>query len=279
MRIRTSLTLAGSAAILAVAGGLTTVPAAQASTPTYGTVSGTLTNQENMPLNGMCVNLYHGGYANGNPITTAPTGTGGPNGFFTQANVPVGNYVAFFWNCAGANVGGKIDPNFVNIFYGNTYIPAKATKFAVTKNATTSLGTNPIPLGGTITGTVTDSTRGGPAIYEPAVGILIPGAAKLNLDSNEGWYIGCADSNGRYSISGVPAGGVRVVFAPTDWGCVYDSNGDYNFGFYNQSESGTIGTTADGTMTVNGKVTEGSSYPSSGSAGPAGHATGVARRR
>ena len=70
-----------------------------------------------------------------------------------------------------------------------------------------------------------------------------------------------------------------MVFAPSDWGCVYDSNGDYNFGFYNQSESGTIGTTADGTMTVNGKVTEGSSYPSSGSAGPAGHATGVARRR
>jgi hypothetical protein len=266
MKIRKSLALTGSAAILSVAGGLTAVAPAQAVTPTYGKVSGTLTNQKNMPLNGMCINLYKGSYAQGNPITTAPTGTGGTDGFFTQANVPTGKYVAFFWNC-GANIGGKIDPNYVNIFYGDTYNPAKATTFTVTKNATTSLGTNPIPLGGTVTGTVTDSTRGGPAIYDPAVGILIPGAEKLNLvDSSQGWYIGCAGSNGRYSISGVPTGGVKVVFAPADWGCIYDSNGDYNFGFYNQSTSGTIGTTADGTIKVNGSVTEGSSYPAPSSA-------------
>jgi hypothetical protein len=175
--------------------------------------------------------------------------------------VPVGNYVALFYNC-GANTGGAVNPNYVDIFYGNTYVPAKATKFAVTKNATTSLGTNPIPLGGTISGTVTDSTLGGPAIYSPPVGIRIPGAEKLNLDSTQGWYIACANSKGKYTIHGVPTGGVNVVFAPTSWGCVYNSSGDYNFGFYNQSESGTIQTTVGGTNTVNGSVTEGPDYPS-----------------
>jgi len=255
--------------VLVVASWLAAVAPAQAkapaqpAAPAYGTVTGTLTTQQNVSLNGMCVNLYKGSYAEGNPITTAPTGTGGPNGFFTQANVPVGNYVALFYNC-GANTGGAVNPNYVDIFYGNTYIPAKATKFAVTKNATTSLGTNPIPLGGTISGTVTDSTLGGPAIYSPPVGIRIPGAEKLNLDSTQGWYIACANSKGKYTIHGVPTGGVNVVFAPTSWGCVYNSSGDYNFGFYNQSESGTIQTTVGGTNTVNGSVTEGPDYTSSG---------------
>jgi hypothetical protein len=260
--------------VLLIASWLTAAAPAQAKTSGYGTVSGTLTTPQGAPLNGMCVNLYKKSYHKGNPITTAPTGTGGPDGFFTQANVPVGKYVAFFWNCGA----GSIDPNYVNIFYGDTYNPMKATKFTVTKNATTSLGTNPIPLGGTITGTVTDSTLGGPAIYFPAVGILIPGAQKLNLvDSGQGWYIVCAGSNGQYSVSGVPTGGVKVVFAPNNWGCPYDANGDFNFDFYNQSESGTVGTTADGTLTVDGSVTEGPSYPPSGSTDRQGRTSTSAR--
>jgi len=236
------------------------VSPAQASIKTYGTVSGTLTTQGGAPLNGMCVNLYKS-YLKSKPIKVAPTGTNGTNGFFTQANVPTGTYLALFWNC-GANVSGTPDPNYVDIFYGGTYVPKKATRFTVTANATASLGTNMIPLGGTITGTVTDATLGGPATDDPAVGILIPGAAAFNLKSNgQGWYIGCAGSNGQYSISGVPTKAVKVVFAPSSWGCVYDSGGDYNFGFYNQAESGLVHATADGTLTVNGSVTEGPSYP------------------
>jgi hypothetical protein len=266
MKFRKSLALAASAAACTIVTGALAVAPAQARTTTltYGTVSGTLTTQGGALLNGMCVNLYKGSYLKGKVITTAPTGTGGPNGFFTQANVPTGTYTAFFWNC-GANVSGTPDPNYVNIFYGNTYVPSKATKFTVSAGATTSLGTNPIPLGGTITGTVTDSTLGGPATDSPAVGILIPGAAKLNLQSSQGWYIVCANSsNGQYSVSGVPTGGVKVVFAPANWGCPYNANGDFNFGFYNQSTSGSAHTTAEGTLTVNGSVTEGSSYPAAG---------------
>ena len=261
MKFRKSLALAASAAACTIVTGALAVAPAQATAKTYGTVSGTLTTQGGAPLNGMCVNLYKGSYLKAKAITTAPTGTGGTNGFFTQANVPTGTYKALFWNC-GANVSGTPDPNYVDIFYGNTYAPGKATTFIVTANATTSLGTNQIPLGGTITGTVTDSTLGGPATDSPAVGILIPGAAKLNLLSSQGWYIVCAGSNGQYSVSGVPSSsGVKVVFAPSGWGCPYDANGDFNFGFYNQSKSGTVHTTADGTLTVNGSVTEGTSYP------------------
>jgi hypothetical protein len=256
--------------VLVVASWLAAVAPAQAKTPAqpaapaYGTVTGTVKTEAKVLLNGMCVNLYKGSYAEGDPITTAPTGTGGLRGFFSQPNVPVGSYVALFYNC-GANIGGAVNPNYVDIFHGNTYVPADATKFTVAKNATTALGVNLIPLGGTISGTVTDSTLGGPAVYSPPVGILIPGAYNLNLGSTEGWYIACANSKGKYAIHGVPTGGVNVVFAPTSWGCVYNSKGDYNFGFYDQSESVKIDVTADGTKTVNGSVTEGPDYPSSGS--------------
>ena len=261
MKVRNSAVLAG-VAVLATASWLAAGTPAQAHTTAYGTVSGALITQGGTPLNGMCVNLYKGSYGKGKATKVAPTGTDGTAGSFTQANVPVGTYSALFYNC-GANTGGSPDPNYVTIFYGNTYTPKKATKFKVTNGATTTLNTTQIPLGGTITGTVTDSTLGAPAVYNPSVGILIPGARKLNLASSQGWYIVCAGSNGVYSVSGVPTVGVKVVFAPNGWGCQYDSNGDYNFGFYNQSESGTVHTSADGTLTVNGSVTEGPSYPSS----------------
>lgn len=265
MRKPAVLAAAAAAAALAATGWLAGAPAL-ATTTGYGTVSGTLTTQGGTPLNGMCVNLYKSSYAKGKVIRLAPTGTDGTNGSFTQANVPTGTYSALFYDC-GANTGGNPDPNYVTIFYGGTYIPRKATKFAVTAGATTTLATSEIPLGGTITGTVTDSTLGGPAIYSPAVGILIPGAAGLNLKSSQGWYIVCAGSNnGVYTVSGVPTRGVRVVFAPSSWGCPYNSQGTFNFGFYNQAESGTVHPTADGTLTVNGSVTEGPSYPSSGAA-------------
>jgi hypothetical protein len=266
MKVRNPAALA---AVLATVSWLATgTPAqahttARAHTTAYGTVSGALITQGGVPLNGMCVNLYKGSYAKGKHVAVAPTGTDGTAGSFTQANVPVGTYTALFYNC-GANTGGTPDPNYVTIFYGDTYAPKKATKFTVTTGATTTLNTTQIPLGGTITGTVTDSTLGGPAVDDPAVGILIPGAKKLNLASSQGWYIVCADSNGDYTVSGVPTNGVKVVFAPTGWGCIYDSSGDYNFGFYNQSQSATVHTSADSMLTVDGSVTEGPSYPSSG---------------
>jgi hypothetical protein len=264
MRKSAGLAATAAAAALAATSWLAGGAPALATTTAYGTVSGTLTTQGGTPLNGMCVNLYKTSYAKGKVIRLAPTGTDGTNGSFTQANVPAGTYSALFYDC-GANTGGNPDPNYVTIFYGGTYIPRKATTFMVTAGTTTTLSTSQIPLGGTITGTVTDSTLGGPAVYSPSVGILIPGAAGLNLKSSQGWYIVCAASNnGVYTVSGVPTRGVKVVFAPTGWGCPYDSQGTFNFGFYNQSESGLVHPSADGTLTVNGSVTEGPSYPSSG---------------
>jgi hypothetical protein len=216
-----------------------------------GTVSGTLTTQGGAALNGMCVNLYKGNYK-GAVTTTAPTGSTGTAGFFTQGNVAVGTYLALFFNC-GANVAGTPDPNYETIFYANTYTPSAATKFTVTAGATTNLGRNPIPLGGAVTGTVTDLTTGSGADAIP-VGIQIPGASSLNLTSGQGWYIACSDSSGHYTINGVPTGGVRVVFAPDSWGCF--PGGVFNAGKWVQKKSAVIDTTPDVTTTVNGKVTE-----------------------
>ncbi len=129
--------------------------------------------------------------------------------------------------------------------YGGTYVPKMALKVAVQAAQTTMLDTSVIPLGGTISGTVTDSTTGNTALDNPPVGIAIPGASKLKLNSSQGWYIVCVDSNG----------------------------------FFNQSTSAQAFTSGDGTLTVNGSVSDGPNYPPPGTSRAAKALGGPAVRR
>jgi hypothetical protein len=131
-------------------------------------------------------------------IKVAPTGTDGTNGSFTQASVPAGTYTALFWNC-GANTGGNPDPNYVTIFYGNTYIPRKAG------------GVQPVRGH--------PHARRGRAEPEVQPGLVhrVRGQQQRRLHGQRGAHP--------------------------------------------QSESGLVQPSADGTLTVNGSVTEGPSYP------------------
>src|ERR1019366_8669206 len=106
--------------------------------------------------------------------------------------------------------------NFTNIFYGGTFNPKKALHIRVVKDSTTNIGTSLIPLGGTVTGTVTDSTANKPA-WPLVVQAQIPkdptyNAAQVILTV-------CAGTDGTYSISGVPTSGANIVFAPAGWSC------------------------------------------------------------
>ena len=219
-----------------------------------GTVAGNVTTEGGQPLNGMCLHLFNTSYEK-DLVDFA--GSGNPtDGAFTQANVPAGNYIGLFENCGANTNGSSPDANYEDAFYGGSgFQPDGAATITVTNGATVNLGATSIPLGGTVTGTVTDTTTGAPA-WPIAVGVLIPGSSNFNLTSpgGTGFMIVCAGTDGTYSVSGVPDG-AQIVFSPNNWACP-NGSGQFNFGFYVQSTSPTVSVTPDGTTVVNGDVTE-----------------------
>jgi len=226
-----------------------------------GTVEGNVTTQGGVPLDGMCLHLFNTNYKK-DLVDLA--GSGNPtDGAFTQANVPAGNYIGLFENCGANTNGSSPDANYEDAFYGGSgFQPDGAATITVTNGATVNLGTTPIPLGGTVTGTVTDTTAGAPA-WPVAVGVLIPGSSNFNLTSpgGTGFMIVCAGTDGSYGVSGVPDG-AQIVFSPNSWACP-NGSGQFNFGFYVQSTSPPVTITSDGTTVVNGDVTESSPSASS----------------
>jgi len=220
----------------------------------FGTIQGTVTDPQGNLLNGICGHLINRTYTT-DVIDFAGSGVNGQPGFYTQANVPPGHYLLLFTDCGGNVNGGPIDNDFVPTFYGGGINPTKATPIGVPGNTITTLGPQQIALGGTVTGTVKDATTrtGADTI---AVGVGIPGDTYFNLSSPFSWLIVCSDSSGNYSVSGVPTTGVRIVAAPSNWGC-FNGQGTYNGNFWNQSVSKVVNTTADGTVSgINLTVTE-----------------------
>ncbi len=223
--------------------------AQDASKPT-GTVQGNVTTQGGLPLNGVCVVLYNKKVTK-ELIDFAGSGSAGTDGFYTQANVPVGSYRLLFTNC-GANTNGQSpDFNYETIFYGGTFAWKKSPLITVSAGLTTDLGTQEIPLGGTVSGTVTDATTGQGADTPPVFAVPPQGSAFFLAFS---WKGVCANAQGQYQIQGVPAGS-HIYFAPNNWGCD-NSQGTFNAGFFNQSVSHAVSPPPDGTRTVNGSITE-----------------------
>jgi hypothetical protein len=241
------------AVVVAVTGvfGAAFASAGYARAPRFGTVQGNVTTQGGQPLNGMCLHLFDVKYTT-DEIQFAGSGNGGPTGFFTQANVPVGKYKGLFFNC-GANTAGNPDPNYENIFYGGTFKPQQALKITVTNNTTTTLGTTQIPLGGTVTGTVTDSTASQPA-WPLVVQAQIPN--DLSYNAFQVVLTVCASPGGSYTISGIPTTGVHIVFAPAGWSCP-DGSGTYVEPFNPSTYPRLVKPPSDGTKTgIDGSVTE-----------------------
>ncbi|MEJ0048637.1 MAG: hypothetical protein WDN04_22910 [Rhodospirillales bacterium] len=220
-----------------------------------GTIEGTATTVGGTPLNGMCGVLYDA-KATTQLIAFAGTGTDGTAGHYTQANVPPGHYTLLFVNC-GANTDGK-GPNFnyTPIFFGSTWNAAKATKVVVTRGATTSLGPQAIPLGGSVVGTVKDKTTKHGADTVPIMAVP-PGGTKFFLAFS--WTLVCSDAAGAYNTStffqqGVPTG-ATLYFAPNGWGCT-DSQGVFNAGKFIQSKSKPVTIPPGSTIPVDGAVKE-----------------------
>lgn len=138
-----------------------------------GTITGTITNSSGTPLSGICVEPQPYLYMN------EPTACTNSSGAFSLNGVPAGNTALSIY-----------DP------LGNYLAPSSPPVVSVSDGASTSAGTIKLALGGTITGTVTDSSTNA-----PLANICVDAYSSAGAGS-----FGCTDSSGNYTLNGLPTG-------------------------------------------------------------------------
>ena len=203
----------GGATPVAVAAGSTT-SGINAAMAVGGSITGTVSDSTGALIAGICVYASSGGALAGSAMTSA-TGT------YALAGLASGNYVVWFANCAGSS------STYVTQYYDATSTGttsyAGATPVAVAAGSTTSGINAAMAVGGSITGTVSDSS-----------GAAIAGLC-VNASSTIGGFGASAvtATNGTYSISGLASGPYVVQFN----NCT--SATDYALEYYNATSTGT----------------------------------------
>lgn len=172
-----------------------------------GSISGTVTDQSNRPLDRIYVAANNqSGFGSG--AQTAADGT------YTMHGVPTGPNRLYFVDFTGDHVGQ---------YYNNHADPSAADQVSVSANANTPGINASLAAGGAIAGTLKDSSG------NPAVGYCV-----LSYPSTSSQYSylgsGCADSAGAYTVHGIPAGNAKVYFFnpaqnTSQW---YHSKADFN---------------------------------------------------
>ncbi len=164
------------------------------------TITGTVTNGSGVPISDVEVALYdtNGNYvedANGDSDANTYAYTAS-DGTYTLADLPPGTYkVAFYAN--EMNLGFQ--------FYNGASTLGTATPVAVAAAGTASGINASMTTGGKISGTVTDAATGAP-VSDCDVEVV---------DSTGEYLTGSyTNSNGTYTISGVPTGSYYVEFIP-----------------------------------------------------------------
>ena len=132
------------------------------------------------------------------------------SGNYSVTGLAPGSY-RIWVDCSGTN--------YIDEYHNGTYDPGQATQIDVTQGQAISGINFSLELGGTITGTVTDSITSNP----------IEGMRIEVKDYSEDYSVGQGNTlaNGTYSINGVPAGAHRVV--------VSDPQGNYAQEYYNDT--------------------------------------------
>ncbi len=115
----------------------------------YGQVQGTVTSQgDDMPLPLICVTVYETNHQrHGRAMTT-------DNGTYTVEGLEAGEFVVSFADCN--------DKVYSGLYYGDALTFDEATRITVTLGQTRGDTDVSMPLGGTISGTVTDVDSGLP---------------------------------------------------------------------------------------------------------------------
>ncbi len=187
----------------AVAGGIVAAslaalaPGAVPSALAAGSISGVATNNRHEPLAGICATIIDAA----TNTTIGGAGPTGADGTWLANDIPAGNAITAYIN--NACTQGQ----YVGEWYPGTPSQANATPFAVVDGQTTSGINVMLPLGGSVTGKVTDMASRAP-LQDIAV-------FAFRTDSFESaTYGACTDADGKYQLNGVPTKGVKVEFIP-----------------------------------------------------------------
>ena len=155
-----------------------------------GSLSGTVTDENGDPLDGVCVKLFN---SNG---TLKSGRSANSDGTYRFGGLATGQYRLEFRGC------GDWGPNVLGEFYENAPNLETATPVSVTDDVDTTGIDAQLAPGGTISGTVTDNSG------TPLPGICVQAYDdEGNLEDADG-----TDSSGNYTIVGLGSGQHRVKF-------------------------------------------------------------------
>ncbi|MDA8279767.1 MAG: carboxypeptidase regulatory-like domain-containing protein, partial [Actinomycetota bacterium] len=173
---------------------------------TGGTISGTVTDSSGTDLSGICVSATgSGGSAYGSAATLS-------DGTYTVTGLPFGSYTVEF------SVGCGSSGNYAAQFYDNVTSALQAAAVSVTPTSSPTGIDATMQPGGTISGTVTDSSGTGLS------GICVSASGSDGLANESTATI----SGGSYTVTGLAFGSYTVEFSV---GC--GGSGDYASQFYN----------------------------------------------
>ena len=175
-----------------------TTPGINASLTVDGQITGTVTNTSSAPLADVEVDLFN---ASGGVVDATCTAS---NGTYTLSFVSPGSERVGFATGRGDASCGSSAADYLPQYDGGVSSLQMATAVTVTAEATTTAVSASLTLGGSITGTVTDtSSQGGIANVEVDV-----------FDATSGAVVAaaCTGSGGNYTVA-APAGNYKVGFA------------------------------------------------------------------
>lgn len=178
-----------------------------------GAISGTVTDNNSLPVQGVCVTA-----TDGSNLYNATTDS---SGNYTITALPPTNYLVEFDPSCGQTVSSTLGFQY----YNSASDPYYAEGISV--GATDVAGINAqLELASTLSGTVTNGSTGVANVcvfVYTANGYLLP-------------TIGDTDSGGSYSIESIPAGSYTVLIDPT---CLNLQTSPYAYQYYNdQAEYG-----------------------------------------
>jgi protocatechuate 3,4-dioxygenase beta subunit len=178
-----------SADAVVVVGGQTTqnIDAALAS---GGSITGHVTGPAGQDLSGICVNVLSGEF------NTAGSATTNGSGLYTVSGLSTGSYKVRFSPCGSGN--------FLVEFYNDKPTFAAADSVSVTTGQTTANINAALTAGGTISGNVKGPSNQN--LQDVCVTAYDANFNDVGFDDT--------DSNGNYTINGLPAGSYKVEFDP-----------------------------------------------------------------
>ena len=246
----------GSANPVSVTVGSTT-PSINAAMQPGGTFTGTVTAAVGgAALGGICVSaILSGGTPGYGYATTASNGT------YSMTGLAAGSYTAQFQATGSCRITG----NYVTQWYNNETSSGSANPVSVTVGGTTPSINAAMQPGGTITGTITDTSSPTPNDLQ---GICV---YAIQSGGGPGYGQAATASNGTYSLTGLPAGSYIVGFSSSECG----NSGNYVAQWYNNETSAasanpvsvTVGST---TPSINAAMQPGGTGPPPPPAPPSG---------